>query len=79
MRREDGEPRARLVEALLPHVLSKINRVTFGLLTLHDVKNLEEWTQASVPLSRRLLAVPFVGKDIPRERMSFRTQTWSSA
>ena len=59
------------LNALLPHVLSKINRVTFGLLTLHDVKNLEEWTQASVPLSRRLLAVPFVGKDIPSRTNEF--------
>jgi Ca2+-binding EF-hand superfamily protein len=59
------------LNALLPHVLSKINRVTFGLLTLHDVKNLEEWTQSSVPLSRRLLAVPFVGKDIPSRTNEF--------
>ena len=59
------------LNALLPHILSKINRVTFGLLTLHDEKNLEEWTQASVPLSRKLLAVPFVGKDIPSRTNEF--------
>jgi len=50
----------------LPHCLSKINRVTYGLLQLDDLERYETRTgedRTSIPLSRRLLAVPFEGKD----------------
>jgi len=57
--------------ALLPHVLSKINRVSYGLLTAKDVGLLEANGGARVPSSRRLLAVPFVGKDIPSRTNEF--------
>ena len=57
--------------ALLPHVLAKINRVSYGLLKPADVALLESGGGARVPSSRRLLAVPFVGKDIPSRTNEF--------
>ena len=58
--------------ALLPHVLAKINRVSYGLLSAKDVQALEQANGgARVPTSRRLLAVPFVGKDIPSQTNEF--------
>lgn len=53
------------VTSYLPHCLSKIDRVSFGLLGPLD-------TQApSSPHSRRLMAVPFVGKDVPSRSSEF--------
>eukprot|EP00049_Salpingoeca_infusionum_P014496 m.271712 g.271712 ORF g.271712 m.271712 type:complete len:4223 (+) comp15683_c19_seq1:207-12875(+) len=52
---------------LLPHCLSKIDRVGFGLLRGHDLTNLDP----RAPLSRRLMAVPFVGKDVPSPTSEF--------
>ena len=56
---------------LLPHVLSKISRVQYGLLrpeemveTVKDGKEVKE-VKDNTPRSRRLLAVPFIGKDVP--------------
>ena len=46
------------LDQLLPHVLSKINRVNYGLLS-------KEQQAADMPTSRKLLAVPFLGKDVP--------------
>ena len=57
--------------SLLPHMLAKINRVTFGLLQPADVSLLEEVTGSRLPKTRRLLAVPFVGKDIPSRTNEF--------
>ena len=57
--------------SLLPHVLSKINRVSYGLLSAKDVQLLESANGSRVPTSRRLLAVPFVGKDIPSQTNEF--------
>ena len=52
--------------ALLPHVLAKINRVSYGLLSAKDVQALEQANGgARVPTSRRLLAVPFVAEGHP--------------
>ncbi|KAH3756032.1 nxn protein [Pelomyxa schiedti] len=52
---------------LFPHVLAKINRVTFGLLTPADMLNIDPRT----PQSRLLMAVPFVGKDVPSRSSEF--------
>jgi hypothetical protein len=57
-----------LLRNFLPHALSKINRVTFGLLTKTDLKNSAE---KNVSLARRLAAVPFIGKDIPSRASQF--------
>ena len=50
-----------LLRNFLPHVMSKINRVSFGLLSKQDLKQALENTP-NVSLARRLAAIPFVGK-----------------
>lgn len=52
---------------LMPHCLSKINRVAYGLLTPSDLARLDP----RAPQSRRLMAVPFVGKDVPSRSSEF--------
>lgn len=67
----------------MPHVISKIHRVGFGLISESDVA---QWKEAEVAAaggdpeaannivvsrSRRLLAVPFVGKDVPSTSSEF--------
>lgn len=59
-----------LLRNFLPHVLSKINRVTYGLLSKLDLKQALE-SAPNVSLARRLAAVPFVGKDIPSRASQF--------
>ncbi|CAJ1349250.1 unnamed protein product [Effrenium voratum] len=53
---------------LLPYLLSKVHRVSYGLLTGHD---LDTAFEKRTPLSRKLLAVPFVGKDTPSSSSEF--------
>ena len=55
------------VKALLPHVLSKINRVSYGILTAAD----EALVDPRCPKSRLMMAVPFVGKDVPSRSSEF--------
>jgi hypothetical protein len=57
------------VDALLPHCFAKINRVKFGLLRESDVARFGG--VANVNEARRLLAVPFVGKDAPSATSEF--------
>ncbi|KAK3236835.1 hypothetical protein CYMTET_53053 [Cymbomonas tetramitiformis] len=52
--------------SVMPHVLGKINRVGFGLLTAADLRQ-----QPAASQARRLLAVPFLGKDIPSRTNEF--------
>ena len=59
-----------LLRNFLPHVLSKINRVGFGLLSKADLKQALE-SEPNISLARRLTAVPFVGKDIPSRNSQF--------
>lgn len=59
-----------LLRNFLPHVLSKINRVSFGLLSKQDLKQALEM-DPNISLARRLTAVPFVGKDIPSRASQF--------
>lgn len=54
----------------MPFVMSKIHRVSFGLLSPHDMTRMLK-SQPGLPESRRLLAVPFVGKDVPSETNEF--------
>jgi len=58
------------LSSLLPFVLQKINRVHFGLLTKADV-DMFEAEGMKIPMSRRMLAVPFVGKDVPSRASEF--------
>eukprot|EP00937_MAST-01D_sp_MAST-1D-sp2_P005839 g5839.t1 len=55
---------AEWVNCYLPHVISKIDRVTFGLLEAHYITR-------ETPTSRKLMAVPFVGKDVPSRSSEF--------
>jgi hypothetical protein len=55
------------VLTLLPHVLSKIHRVGFGILRPSDLSMVDPKS----PPSRKLLAVPFVGKDVPSRASEF--------
>jgi hypothetical protein len=58
------------LQSYLPHVLSKINRVSYGLLSKEDLaKALTE--DQLMPKTRKLLAVPFVGKDVPSRASEF--------
>lgn len=59
-----------LLRNFLPHVMSKINRVTFGLLSKQDMKQALE-SDPNVSLARRLCAIPFIGKDIPSRASQF--------
>jgi len=56
--------------SLLPHILSKVDRVSFGLLTPEDLSKLLQH-DPNMPRSRRFLAVPFVGKDVPSPASEF--------
>jgi hypothetical protein len=54
----------------LPHCLSKVNRVSFGLLSSKEcAAALEE--DPFAPRSRLSLAVPFIGKDVPAKSAEF--------
>jgi hypothetical protein len=53
--------------SILPHVLSKINRVGFGLLQAADLTADAD----KMPLSRKLSAVPFIAKDVPSRSSEF--------
>jgi hypothetical protein len=55
-----------LLTSILPHALGKINRVSFGLL---DDEYLD--SHQSDPISRRQLAIPFIGKDVPSGKSEF--------
>jgi hypothetical protein len=58
------------LHSIFPFVLSKINRVSFGLLSEEEIdKALKE--DPMMPRSRTKTAVPFVGKDVPSHRSEF--------
>lgn len=54
-----------LVHTVLPHTLSKVNGVQFGLLPAAHMAEFAE------PISRRLLAVPYIGKDVPSKSSEY--------
>jgi hypothetical protein len=58
------------LHVFLPHCLAKIDRVSFGLLSMSEY---EELTRAEphMPRSRFKLAIPFVGKDVPSRASEF--------
>eukprot|EP00658_Telonema_sp_P-2_P085654 TRINITY_DN9806_c0_g1_i3.p1 TRINITY_DN9806_c0_g1~~TRINITY_DN9806_c0_g1_i3.p1 ORF type:complete len:1116 (+),score=353.53 TRINITY_DN9806_c0_g1_i3:180-3527(+) len=65
------------LDTLLPHVLAKINRVGFGILQPSDFAALamhgggEDPKTASMPISRKVMAIPFVAKDVPSRSSEF--------
>ncbi|CAM9352510.1 unnamed protein product, partial [Phaeothamnion confervicola] len=58
------------LRSFLPHVLGKVDRVGYGLLGPADLKRALA-LDPNMPKSRRLLAVPFVGKDVPSRASEF--------
>jgi hypothetical protein len=54
----------------LPHVLAKVNRVSYGLLSTADCAAAIHATP-NVPRSRLKLCVPFIGKDVPSKSSEF--------
>ena len=58
------------LSTFLPHVLAKVNRVSFGLLSAEDCKT-ALLHDPHVPRSRLKLAVPFIGKDVPSKSSEF--------
>ncbi|CAC9518839.1 conserved hypothetical protein [Leishmania infantum JPCM5] len=54
---------------LLPHVLAKIDRVSFGVLQPNDLALSGD--SARIPYSRKMTAVPFVAKDVPSRSSEF--------
>ncbi|GET91118.1 hypothetical protein, conserved [Leishmania tarentolae] len=54
---------------LLPHVLAKIDRVSFGVLQPSDLALSGD--SARIPYSRKMTAVPFVAKDVPSRSSEF--------
>lgn len=56
--------------SFLPHIMQKIDRVTFGLLTPQDIERaLAE--DPHMPSTRAKLAVPFIGKDVPSKSSEY--------
>jgi len=58
------------LKSYLPHVLQKIDRVSFGLLSKADYDRAIA-TDPNMPRTRAKLAVPFVGKDVPSQSSEF--------
>jgi hypothetical protein len=58
------------LNSYLPFVLQKVNRVHFGLLSAWDIKQLED-DGVRIPTSRKLVAVPFIAKDVPSRASEF--------
>ena len=58
------------LRTFLPHVLAKVNRVSYGLLSSADCAAAIE-SAPNVPRSRLKLCVPFVGKDVPSRSSEF--------
>ena len=54
----------------LPHVLHKVNRVAYGLLTADDLRAFAS-TGAALSHTRSLVAVPFIAKDVPSRSSEF--------
>lgn len=52
------------IRTYLPHVLQKVNRVSYGLLSMSEYKRLLS-ADPLMPRSRVKLAIPFAGKDVP--------------
>lgn len=58
------------LHAFLPHVMSKVDRVSYGLLNEEDLAKFAK-LDPNMPKSRKLLAIPFVGKDVPSRSSEF--------
>eukprot|EP00954_Amorphochlora_amoebiformis_P010951 855391-Amorphochlora_amoeboformis.AAC.1 len=58
------------LKMFMPHIMQKINRVSFGVMTTTDkMRALAE--NPYMPRTRYMLAIPFVGKDVPSRASEF--------
>lgn len=58
------------LKSYLPHILQKVDRVSFGLLNKEDYERAIA-TDPHMPRTRGKLAIPFVGKDVPSRSSEF--------
>ena len=58
------------LESFFPHSLSKIDRVTFGVMT-EDDKLRAQQADPFMPRTRWKLAIPFISKDVPSRSSEF--------
>ena len=58
------------LESFVPHALSKIDRVTFGIMTDEDKKRASA-VDPHMPRTRWKLAIPFISKDVPSRSSEF--------
>eukprot|EP01083_Nonionella_stella_P030773 84290_1 len=58
------------LRSFLPHILQKIDRVSFGILSKADLVNAIRM-DPHMPRTRAKLGVPFVGKDVPSRSSEF--------
>ena len=73
----EGSPAMKLMNlardwlnTFLPHVLGKVNRVSYGVLNDEDQHNFGSLF-ANMPKTRKQLAVPFIAKDVPSRASEF--------
>jgi hypothetical protein len=58
------------LKSYLPHILQKVDRVSFGLLNKEDYERALA-ADPHMPRTRGKLAIPFVGKDVPSRSSEF--------
>ena len=58
------------LNSYLPHILTKIDRVSFGIMNHGDYERALK-TDPHMPRTRAKLAIPFVGKDVPSRSSEF--------
>ena len=58
------------LQHFFPHCLQKIDRVTFGILNKTDYERIAK-VDPNMPETRRYLAIPFEGKDVPSKSSEF--------
>jgi hypothetical protein len=58
------------LKSYLPHILQKVDRVSFGLLNKEDYERAIA-TDPHMPRTRGKLSIPFVGKDVPSRSSEF--------
>ena len=58
------------LQSYLPHVLQKIDRVSFGIMNAGDYERAVK-ADPRMPRTRAKLAIPFVGKDVPSRSSEF--------
>ena len=58
------------LQHFFPHCLQKIDRVTFGILNKADYERIAK-VDPNMPDTRRYLAIPFEGKDVPSKSSEF--------